>query len=365
MPRLDPNILESFARRITEAMGASPDVAAQVASSLVRSDLAGHYSHGTHRLPNYDMFVEFDIIDLDAEPVVESNGPIAVSVDGRHQFGQVVGRQALEHGVETADEHGVAVVGIRNGAHLGRMGEWAERAAAEGLIFVSFTNTQGQGALVAPAGSTERKLSTNPTTFGLPTFDALEFPIILDMATSQVAHGKISERHTNDEPIPPGWVVADDGTDLTDAAAFEDGEGALRPVGGEVSGYKGFGLSVITELFAGILGEGNVFGREPEEPWANSAVFFLVDPLQLTTRTEVVEHVASLAAYLKDTELSITQGPAARGDGDELLLPGEAEYNGVQEGRANGLEMEAGTLEKLVDLAEDLDAADAVPPEIR
>lgn len=361
MPRISPDSLESFATKLADAMGSPPDVAAQLAESLVRADLAGHHSHGTHRLPRYTEWVDLGVIDPEASAEVRRLGPVTAAVDGNHLFGQVVGRHAVEVGVEKAAEHGLAAVGIRNGAHLGRIGEWAERTTEKGMLFAAFVNSQGQGPLVAPAGSTERKLGTNPIAFGVPTFDALPFPIVLDMATSQVAHGKLSERRANEDPIPEGWVVDDEGGHLTDPVTYEEGVGALRPVGGEISGYKGTGLAVIAELFAGIIGGGTVFGMEPDDPWSNGAAFITVDPTAFGTEDAVVDRVAALAAYLSDAEQTISPGKAAKGDRSKTLLPGEGEYELTRDGTERGIEMSEGILRALADLARAQGLDDEIP----
>jgi len=362
MPRLDADALRSFASRLLESVGTPPDVAVRVADSLVAADLAGHGSHGVHRIPWYAERVADGEIDPGADPGVVTETPVTAVVDGRFGFGQIVGRHAVDLLAGKAGEHGVAAVGIRNGSHLGRMGEWAERAVDEGLVFASFVNSQGQGGQVAPPGSARRRLGTHPLAFGIPTFGALEFPVVMDMATSQVAHGKIGERAAAGEPIPEGWTVDADGEPVTDPDAYEDGAGALRPLGGAVAGYKGFGLAVVAELVAALVGGGETFGMETDAPWSNGAAFLALDPAQFLPPEAARERVAALAAYLHATERSpaVTDGIAAKGD-DETLLPGEAEHRTRQAYRENGVPLSAGEVDRLSALARDHGLGDAVP----
>jgi len=352
MPRIEVDALESFARRLLEATGTPSGVARQVADSLVAADLVGHGSHGVHRIPWYAERVADDEVDPAAEPEVVTETPATAVVDGRYGYGQVVGRYAVDLLAEKAAEHGVAAVGIRNGSHLGRMGEWAERTADEGLVYLSVANSQGQGAQVAVPGSAERRLGTHPFTVGVPTFGALAFPVVMDVATSQVAHGKIGERAAAGESIPEGWTVDADGDPVTDPDAYEDGAGALRPLGGAVSGYKGYGIAVVADLLATLLGGGETFGMSADAPWSNGAALLAVDPRRFLPPEAARERVAALAAYLHTTERSpsVADGIAAKGD-DETLLPGEAEHRTRRASRAHGVSLSDGEFERLTAFA--------------
>jgi uncharacterized oxidoreductase len=342
--------LEAFATALFETTGASAETAAKVANSLVEADLRGHHSHGTLRVPLYAEKVEKGILDPTAEATVTRESGSTVHLDGNDAFGQLVGRQAVEQVTERAAERGVAVCGMRNATHLGRIGEWAERVTAEGLLFAAFTNSGGGSHTVAPAGTADRKLSTNPICFGVPTFDALPFDVVLDIATSQVAHGKIRERYATGEPIPEGWTTSEDGTPHTDPHSFGEGEGAIMPLGGDVSGYKGFGLSVVVELVAGIVGDDVVAGEvEPGES-ENNAAFVAIDPERFTDRAGVERRVAALAAHLRDAdyESGPSPGVAAKGVGK---LPGEPEYEKRREYAETGIPLDDRILDDLRELA--------------
>jgi uncharacterized oxidoreductase len=361
MQRIDPAPLRSLARELVIAFGAPPDVAERVAQSLVDADLVGHGSHGVIRIPTlYRKLVDDGQLDPTATPSVGRVEGATATVEGNFSFGQVVGRRAADLAVELAADAGVAAVGVRDANHIGRVGEWAERATDHGMLFAAFVNLGGMGSLVAPPGSATRRLGTNPLAFGVPAYDALEYPIVLDMATSQVAHGKVAKRNVDDKPIPEGWAVAPSGEPLTDAAAFEDGDGALLPVGGLVSGYKGFGLSVIAELFAGVVGDAMVCGQGETGRVNNAAAFVAIDPQRFTTPEAVANRVADLAAYLRDAEFS-DDVPTGSASHEDALLPGEAEYRNRRERESEGIPMEEGTLRALADFAAEVGAEDAVP----
>jgi uncharacterized oxidoreductase len=308
----------------------------------------------------YRRMLEAGAIDPAAEPEIEGRGATA-TVDGNHAFGQVVGRRAVDAATERAAEHGVAAVGVRDGAHLGRIGEWAERAAERGYLFAAWVNTGGLAPLVAPPGSATRRLATNPLAFGVPSFGALEFPIVLDMATSQVAHGKVSKRAVENEPLPEGWVVDEAGEYVTDAERFEEGEGALLPLGGLTSGYKGFGLAMVAELFAGALGDASVSGQDPEGIVNNAAAFLAVDPERFASPDANRRRIEALVDYVASAEYpdAVSAGDAARGD--RALVPGEAEYRTRTERAAEGVPLAPETVALFVDLAEEL-GVEELPP---
>ena len=358
MPTVDAADLEGFVTDLVRATGADGDVATQVAESLVLANLRGHESHGVRRLPMYWAWSrnEGDAalpVDPGARPDLERLAPTAAQVDGHSAYGQFVGRTATDELVDLASDSGVGVVGIRDASHLGRIGEWAERVADADLLFGAFVGTQG-GRLVAPPGSAERRYSTNPLAFGVPTFDGLDHPVVLDMATSQVAHGKVRERIPEDEPLETAWTVRDDGSAVTDAASFtREGAGALLPLGGRDSGYKGFGLAMIAELFGSIAGDGLVVS-ESERSRGNAAMFVAADPTLFTAEAAIADRAASLAAYIQETAFSSDVPAGAAAVGDEAMLPGEIEYRTTADRRREGIPLPDADAAELMALAVEL-----------
>jgi uncharacterized oxidoreductase len=351
---IDAERLEAAATALLETTGAPPETAATVAHSLVESDLRGHHSHGVLRVPHYAEKVAGGYVDPTAEPVVEAATKTTAKIDGRDAFGQLVGHEAVDLLDERASETGVAVVGMRDATHLGRIGEWAERAAENGYCFASFLNSQGGNHNVAPAGSATKRLSTNPLTFAVPTFDALDADIVLDMATSQVAHGKIREKEAVGEPIPEGWTTDEAGGHFADAAAFEAGEGgAMLPLGGRVAGYKGTGLAVIAELFAGVLGGGDVVGEVHPGESNNAAVFFAVDPLAFTSRERVRDGAAAVAAHFAEADYDTGPSPGVSAKGDRFRMPGAPEHDKLLAYRKDGIPLDDRILDRLRAMADE------------
>lgn len=366
MSRVDSDELRRFAAALLTETGADEAVAEAVAASLVAADLRGHPSHGVNMIPTYVEWSEAGGIEPTARPTTVADEGSTLLVDGNHGLGHFVGRRATELAAERAVDHPVVTVGIRRATHLGRIGWFAEQTAAAGLGFVGFTNMTS-GEPVAPAGSAQRRFGTNPLTFGLPSFEALPYPVLLDVATSQVAFGKINVRHRAGEPIDPAWTVTDDGGSVPDADAFnEDGLGALAPLGGEAAGYKGTGLMLIAELFAATWSDSPVTPQE-DARYENAAVFTVFDPLAFTTREAHEARLLALRDYLEETEYAPAVSAGAGSRSDRAYLPGRQEHVTRREYEAEGLPVADPVLETLVALARERgiapDLTEPVAPE--
>ena len=365
MLRIDEAALRAFAETLIEAEGASRAVAESVADSLVTADLRGHVSHGVRHLAGkYHREVANGRIDPAAEPAVAADGDTWTQIDGNDAYGQLVGRVAADAAIETARETGVGVSTLKRTSHIGRVGEFAEMAAAEGMVFTAFVCNPGS-AWVAPAASAERRFSTNPIAFGVPTFGGLEFDFVMDIATSQVAHGKIRVAAAGGNPVPDEWLVDNSGTSMRDAPRFEDEEvGAMLPLGGLTAGYKGTNLSVMSELMAANLADGTVSG-EDDLIWGNHAVFTAIDLTRFTTRERAAERAQAMADYVRSSDFSAGHGPGEAAKGDDLLLPGEYEHESEAAHREHGVEMQAADAARLRSVADDLGVGDTVPDAIR
>lgn len=364
MPRIEPGALEAFAEELLVELGTPRDGAAAVAASLVSADLAGHGSHGVRRIASkYAREIDEGVIDPAAEPVVERDAGAWAVVDGREAWGQLVGRTAVDAAVERAAEHGVGVAGLKHTSHIGRVGEWTERAAEAGMAFAAFVCNPAS-AWVAPAGSADRRFSTNPVSVGVPSFGALPFPLVVDVATSQVAHGKVKARAAAGEDLPEEWLVGPSGDPLTDAEAYRtEGEGALLPLGGRSAGYKGTGLAVVSELLAANVADGTVSGMD-DVVWGNHAAFFAADLAAFTTEERAAERAAAMAEHLRSAEAADGAGPGDGAKGEEVLLPGEAEHRARRARRESGIPLSSADAAALGDLARDA-GVDDVPAALR
>lgn len=359
-PSVPADQLETFAIQILEAAGTSKDIASEVAESLVLSDLRGHGSHGTRRLLSYVIHI-FEgrdggyEVDPTARSRIEQEGPGFAAIDGRNAFGQVVGKEAVEVAVSKATDTGVSVVGIRNATHLGRIGEWSERIAEDGFLFAAFV--YNHGSIVTPPGAAQKRFSTNPISYGVPTFDVLEFPIVLDIATSQVAAGKVKERAARNGSIPEGWAVSSDGTSTTDPNSIISEDGAMLPLGGFLSGYKGFGLAMIAELFGALVGNAPVHGQVNAREGCVAA-FVTIDPTIFSEKESIRERITALRDYICEAEYDNDVPLGDVGYGDEALLPGEPEYRRTQHRQEHGVPLSVSDLKSLCKLANELDVSE-------
>lgn len=217
---------------------------------------------------------------------------------------------------------------------------------------------------VAPPGSTQRRFSTNPVVVGIPTFDALPFPLVLDMDTSQVARSKIRELPIADESLPNEWVVDSSGGTVDDGPTFEDGDGALLPLGGFATGHKGFGLAVMAELLAGIASDGSVSGMD-DVLWGNHAVFYVTDISRWATPESISNYVSTVVRYIRETEYSDSVPLPWATHGERGRVPGEAEHASRLEQREQGLRVPEEDAALLRELAIDQGMKKAVPAELQ
>lgn len=324
--------ISAIATDILQAIGATRAAALQVANSLVNADLRGYPTHGLSLLPLYLEMADAGVINAAAEPTATTIGESIGSVDGKGAFGQLTGRLAVDLGLELAKNHGIAAVGIVNGTHLGRLGEWAERACESGTAFIALSNTGGGALNVAGAGGSRRVLAPNPIAFGVPTCGALSTPVIVDFATSQVSGSRIRELANAGERLDPDWVITEDGGATDDPQAFLDGIAALRPLGGASAGHKGFGLMVAAEMLATLAG--GLMAGEEDVPWfSNGALFIFLDIGRFVSSEEWGERARAFSSYI---------------DSRGYRLPG----TGSNQGKENTIVIAAHTVAALLNLAQ-------------
>jgi uncharacterized oxidoreductase len=311
--------LTALCADVLERLGCRSEEARRVAKSLVGANLAGHDSHGVLRLPRYvDWVRSGDIVmNQTVERIVDT--PVIAVVDGRFGFGQTVAPAAVAIGIEKAKFAGLSAISLRNAGHIGRVGEWAEAAAAEGLVSIHFVNVAGS-VLVAPFGGVERRLSTAPFCVAIPRAGAE--PIVLDFATSLVAEGKVALASRGGKALPEGALIGPDGLSSNDPATLYGplaldgprdarlGKGAIRAFGE----HKGSGLALICELLGGSLtGTG---ATETGRRFANGMFSLYVDPARLDPSHFFAGDAARYIAWFAQAQTM---------PGQTILTPGEPE----------------------------------------
>lgn len=311
MPRIDAATLTSFSAEIFVASDIPREIAKQVSESLVLSNLSGHDSHGVIRVIEYVAWTARGWVNPHGKLTVLHNQPCILQLDGDYQFGQVVGRQAMVRGIAKAKTEGACILSLRRSGHLGRVGEFMEQAAADGLVCFAFTNTHGAGVLVAPHGGCERRLSANPLVAGAPIPNGPNF--IMDMSTSTIAEGKIKVARSKDETLLPGMIVNSQGEpSVNPDEYYADPPGVLLPVGG----HKGFALSICCEIMAGALTRAGC-SKQGVERIANGFMAFILNPATFAGEEFVSNELAELVGWIKSSRV--------RPGFDRIQTPGEPE----------------------------------------
>lgn len=297
--KIDEGIAGSIAREVLEALDAPTATAARVIDSLLAADRRGVGTHGLGLLPLYADLVNAGVIDPRSHPETEILSDSLARIDGRRAFGQLTGACAVDLGLKLVKRHGIAAVGVKDGTHLGRLGEWAERACDGGAVFLAFTNTSGGALNVAGADSGQRLLSTNPLAIGVPTFEALEHHMVIDFASSQVSGSRIRDIANAGGRLDPDWLVPLQGGETDDPQAFLDQSAALRPLGGRTAGHKGFGLMVAGEMLSALAGA--LMAGEGETAWfSNGALFCFLDASRFTDTREWGARARDFRDYLAE-----------------------------------------------------------------
>ena len=302
-----PSQLEAIGADIFQAIGAPREVAEQVAHSLVQSNLMGHDSHGVMRIPRYvDAFEKGGLVPS-ARPAILKETATTATVDGSWGFGNLTAHFATELALAKAGTANVAAVSMVRCNHIGRLGEYTEMAARQGMIAFMLGAIFSRGS-AAPYGGARRILGTNPISFAVPTGQSA--PVVVDFATTVAAEGKLSVARSKKQRLEPGIILDKDGNPSTDPNDYYNG-GMLLPFGG----HKGYGLSVIAELVGRFLAGGEAYASSQTSSFSN---------LIVAVNVEAFRPLAEFQALVNGRLGEIKAIPPAPGF-TEVLLPGEPE----------------------------------------
>jgi LDH2 family malate/lactate/ureidoglycolate dehydrogenase len=324
----EPAALEAFVAELFARAGVPEADAGLVASLLVEADLRGVASHGVGRVPIYLDRLRKRLVA--AKPIIEVTevAPAAVAVDGGNGLGFVVATRAISEACGRAGRFGIGVAFARRSNHFGMAASYLRQAIEAGFAAFVFTNAS---RAMPVWGGREPFLGTSPFAFGAPGADGAP-PILLDMATSVVARGKIRRAAQRGEPIPEGWALDAEGRPTTDAKAAYDG--LILPLGGP----KGSGLSLMMEIVAGVM-SGAAFGGEVANQYFDEReqdvghAFVALAPGLVVGLDGYRARMAELVARAK---------ACPRADGfDEILMPGEPEARLAAERLRTGVPLSA------------------------
>jgi len=330
--------LQAVVGRLFVAAGLSTKAASTVASGLIEADLEGVPSHGVMLTDMYiDRLRQGSVSTREKAEIVNDNDG-AVVLDAGNAFGHLIGDQAIEIAVERARRFAAGVVAVRHGFHFGTARRYALRAAEQGCIGIVMCNTR---PLMPAPGGAERVVGNNPIAISAPSEGSP--PIVLDMATSEAAMGKIRLAERAGQSIPVTWAVRSDGTPTTDPK--DAIAGMLLPA----AGPKGFGLAFLVDLMCGLLG-GGAIGAEVKPlygdagvPYDCSQLFIAIDVRHFGDASKFRNRATTAAEKVRLGK----RAPGVR----QLFSPGEIEWQARQnaDGKVN---VDPAVLAKLIELAQ-------------
>ena len=329
---------DAFARSLLAAHGVSDDDAATIAACLVRAELRGVDTHGLCWLPVYLNRVRKGLINPRPALDVKRATPVAASLDGQNGFGFVVGMRAMVEAIAMAREFGIGVVSAKRSTHYGMAANYAMPAIEAGMMAMIFSNAS---PAMPPWGGKSVMLGTNPFCMAAPA--GKHRPVILDMSPAVAARGKIRRAQRRGEKIPLGYALDADGRPTTDPTAAL--AGVVQPIGG----YKGSGLSLFMDIFAGVIsgaGFGGGVGDQAktfDRPQDVGHFFLAMKPNLFVSEDEYRARINTLIER-------VHAAPRAEGF-DEILLPGEPEDRHDAVRRKTGIPYAASEVAALQDEA--------------
>lgn len=332
---LEATQLQAFTRNVFIAAGTPQHIAENVAEILIKANLAGHDSHGVLRIPSYLEGIESGGIVPAAEPMVLRETDNTLHVDGQRGFGHYTARWAIRRVIEKAKQTRNGFATLTRTGHIGRVGEYAEEAAAAGCIGIITVGGGAKGdGRILPFGGAEGALGTNPIAIGIPTGD--ERPFLIDFATSMIANGKTYVADSENRDLPPGCVVDKHGNPTVKVAEYKEG-GYLLAFGK----HKGYALSLFVALLGGLGGTFN--------PNAGQMGGLTMQVIDVTAFTPLPEYQRGVRAFLEVVKAT----PPAPGF-NEVLVPGDTEHHTRAQRLRNGVEVPETIYTQLQECAEKL-----------
>jgi LDH2 family malate/lactate/ureidoglycolate dehydrogenase len=330
---IDPDRLKGFAQAVYERAGVPTEDAALAADTLVQADLWGHQSHGMLRLGWYYARLRSGAMKARTECRIAVDAGAVAVLDGNDGVGQVIARRAVDEAVRRARQHGVGMVSVRNSNHFGTCMYYTRIGAAQDCIMMLMSNA---GPNMAPWGGLKKKIGTNPWSIAAPA--GRHAPMVMDMANSGVARGKIYLANNRHESIPAHWAIDRHGHPTTDPRAAL--EGFILPM----AGHKGYVMGVMVDVLSGVLSGSEFLDRVhgPYDPVNRSGAGHFMLALNVAAFMPVTEFHARMEAYIA----SLKDVPVAPGH-RQVYYPGEMETQADRQNRASGLTLAPETLADL------------------
>ena len=334
--------LEQFTASVMRALGLPLEDAATVAALMVDADMQGSDGHGVIRLAPYAKRILAGGINLNPDIKVIQERTAMALVDGDNGMGHLVMKMATDLAIHKARTAGIAWVGSRLSNHAGPASLYARMALQHDMIGLYFA--VGNANHLPPWGGLDMLLSTNPIAAAIPTLN--EAPVVLDMATTVAAYGKVKAKAQRGEMMPEGWMIDRQGKPLLDPTKSE--EGFLLPIGG----YKGYGLSLIVGILAGTLNGAAMgsqvidFNKDFSTITNTGQAIAIMDPSAFGDITEFKQNIDTLVRELRSSE----RMPGV----ERIWLPGEQSHEKRLSNEAQGILLAPSLIKQLNDLAAQL-----------
>ncbi len=344
MRRAPPDRLQGFTSAVLQKVGLPQGDADTCARLMVRADLHGADGHGVFRLPQYVRRIKGGAVNVRPRVRIEREAAGMALVDGDNGMGHVVMSFAAKTAIAKARTAGAAWVGVRASNHAGPASLYATMPLEHDMIGLYLA--VGNANHMAPWGGIDLLLSTNPVAIAVPGERA---PVVLDMATTVAAYGKVKTKAQRGETMPEGWMIDREGRPLTDPK--RSSEGLLLPIGG----YKGYGLSLMIGLLAGTLNRAAL---------GSQTVDFNADDTSVTNTGHAVVALSiaafgDVAAFKRDVDRVAAELRASRRlpGVDRIWLPGEQSRAKLEERSARGVPVPPALAESLARLAREVGVA--------
>lgn len=341
MPLYAADILRNFCKNVFTKIGAQNEDAYNIADALIRANLEGVDSHGISRLGIYAKRIIEGRINPNPNIKIEKKGESVLTVDGDNGLGQIVSARAIKEGILLVKKTGSVAIAVRNSNHFGTASYFCQMAANEGVVALAFTNSPPG---IPPWGGKKAFFGTNPIAFGFP--NGTNAPIIIDMSTSVVARGKIILAAKQNQPIPKGWAINENGEETENP--HEALNGAVLPVGGA----KGYALALAVEVLTGIL-SGATFGphvnniNNEKADKANVGHFFVLLDVNKFMPLETFHQLVNV--FIEEIKSSPTKGGV-----DEILYPGERREREYRKRLKEGIFISVEVEKELLQVSEEL-----------
>ncbi len=331
--RVSQEVLKKLIRNKIHQAGLAEEQADIVADVLVFADLRGIHSHGAMRVEYYAERIAKGGINSNPKIDFQITGCCTAILDGDNGVGHYMAKVAMDEAIKIAQEHGVAVVGVRNISHSGALAYFANQAADEKMIGISVCQSD---PMVVPYGGAEPYYGTNPIAFGAPSSTGEK--IIFDMATSVQAWGKILHARSKQESIPDTWAVDDNGKPTTDPFKVH----ALLPI----AGPKGYGLMMMVDILSGVL-LGLPFGNKVSSMYEELTAYRKLGQLHLVINPSFFTNLDAFLKNITETIRDLNNIKPAPGF-EHVLYPGQREALKREEYKENGIEIVDGIFDYLV-----------------